>query len=1075
MAWRKWLVRSLVFTISAGLAVTAFFYQRWTDPEKVRALVLDQFGRRFAGAHVSLDTARFHLFGGIAVTDVRMARRNDPDHAEFAYVPTLTIYLDKEQLLHGRQILRKLELERPRLRVIRGADGKWNLNEILGPVDPNEPIPTIVIHHGTILVEDRMATAQSLPVEIKDVNLTIINDPILVLSFAGSGSSELGPLQFSATHQRISKETKITLEALAVPVGPALVQRLASYKPELATHARQLEGVGKLHAEFAYHPQSAREWSHDVQFQLRQGKFVHARLPMPLEQVEGSVQCIDGRVPLVHLAARAGAAYLDLSIKNLDVTRLDEDQLDQSASEIEFKAQHLMLTHDLFAALPTSLTGLRTVDRDYEPRGPTSLEFTLRRDPSRGWQKHAVVRPEDVRIEFVKFPFVVEHLTGVIEQEGATHVPDVLKVNLSARSGDRTVSIRGEIRDQTPAVAHNDRARPPSFVHVDVRAENVPVDEKLRKALLPKGESSSKMHDLAEAFQPKDGTVDVQAFIRRDGRSKQFSNNYIINFRRTTMRYKVFPYPLERVTGTLEIQPNTWEFRDFGAAHKGGAFRAHGRSFASSEGKADRAEVFLEGTNLQLDDELKAALQQDLQQAWNKLQPEGRIDFTAHIDIPPGGSKTAKPEIELSMQARGCSIKPDFFKYAFRDITGRVRYTKRWVILEDMHARHGESVWSLEDGLVYVKDSGGVWVQLGRPGAASTGIHGTPLVPDDDFLKALPECLSKAAHSLQWRDPVRLDTKLVVETQAEHGPPVVWWDGSMTFQDAYLKTGIPVTNLSGTIACLGRHDGRKLQGIVGNIAFDTATLFKQTFRSIHSRVEVTNEEPDVLKLPGFYAQFCGGEVYGPFRIELGSTIRYEMNLTASHLKLEEFARQNPSLKSELSGEATAQLYLAGRGENLEDLKGNGRIDVPKGKIENLPLLVNLLKFLALRLPDRTAFEEAHAEFEILGARAKVTRLDLFGNAISLRGQGDLRLDGTDLNLDFNADWARFPQVLPPGINKIPTAISNQLLRIKMRGDVSDPKFQKDFVPLVTDPMKKMWNEMKNELPSGRGRGGASKP
>jgi len=396
-----------------------------------------------------------------------------------------------------------------------------------------------------------------------------------------------------------------------------------------------------------------------------------------------------------------------------------------------------------------------------------------------------------------------------------------------------------------------------------------------------------------------------------------------------------------------------------------------------------------------------------------------------------------------------------------------VRYTKRWVILDDMQAKHGKSDWGLKEGLVYLKEGGGVWAQLGR-------LQGTPLVPDDDLLRALPECLAKAARALQWQDPARLDTKLVIDTPADHGPPVIWWDGSMTFENAALKTGVGLTNLSGTIACLGLYDGRKLQGLIGNIALDSAALFKQTFRSIHSRVEVTKDEPDILKLPGLYAQYCGGEVYGPVRVELGSTVRYELNLTASHLKLEEFARQNPNLKSELAGEATAQIYLAGRGENLEDLKGNGRIDVPRGKIENLPLLVNLLKFLALRLPDRTAFEEAHAEFEILGPRAKVTRLDLFGNAISLRGQGELRLDGTDLNLDFNADWARFPQVLPQPIKSIPTAISNQLLRIKMRGDVSDPKFQKDFVPLVTDPMKKMWNEMKNELPSGRGRGSTNK-
>jgi hypothetical protein len=1066
MAWRKWLVRSLVFTISAGLAVAVFFYQRWTDPEKVRALVLEQFNSRFVGAHVSLDTARFHLFGGIAVSDVRMARRNDPDHAEFAYIPTLTIYLDKEQLLQGRQILRKIELERPRLRVIRGADGKWNLDGILGPVDPGEPIPTIVIHHGTILLEDRPAATQSLPVEIKDVNLTIINDPIPMLSFAGSGSSDLGPLQFSANHQRVGKETKVALDALAVPVGPALMQRLAAYKPELTAHVRQLEGVGKLHAECVYHPGSTQEWTHDVQFHLRQGNFTHARLPKPLEQLEGSIQCIDGRVPLVQIAARFGGAHLDLAMKNIDAARLEEGKLEQAAGEIELRAQHLLLTQELFASLPNGLDILRSVDRDYEPRGPASVELSLRHDADGSRRNRCVIRPEDVRMDFVRFPYAVEHLTGVIEHDGASDAPDVVKLNLSARSGDHVLTIRGEIRDRLPAAAQNNNEKPPAFVHVDIRAENVPLDEKLRRALLPKGESSSKMHDLAESFQPRDGTVDVQAFIRRDGRSKQFSNSYVIHFHRASMRYKKFPYPLENVTGILDIQPNHWEFRDFRATHKGGEFRGRGRSLTKSDGQGDRAEVFLEGSNLQLDEELKAALHEDLQRTWNKLQPEGLIDFTAHIDIPPGGVKAAKPEIELAVSARGCTLRPDFFKYTFRDITGRVRYAKHWVMLDDMQARHGESVWTLNGGLVFIKESGGVWAQLGR-------LQGTPLVPDDDFLKALPECLTKAVRSLQWRDPVRLDTKLVVDTQSEHSPPVIWWDGSMTFRDAYLKTGIPVSSVSGTIACLGRHDGRKLQGIVGNIALDSAVVFKQTFRSIHSRVEVTNEEPDVLKLPGFYAQYCGGEVYGPVRVELGSTVRYELNLTASHLKLEEFARQNPGLKSELAGEATAQVYLAGRGENLEDLKGNGRIDVPRGKIENLPLLVNLLKFLALRLPDRTAFEEAHTEFEIVGPRAKVTRLDLFGNAISLRGQGDLRLDGTDVNLDFNADWARFPQVLGP-IKAIPTAISNQLLRIKMRGDVENPKFQKDFVPLVTDPMKKVWNEVKNEMPSGRGRGSTDK-
>src|SRR5262249_54834023 len=163
----------------------------------------------------------------------------------------------------------------------------------------------------------------------------------------------------------------------------------------------------------------------------------------------------------------------------------------------------------------------------------------------------------------------------------------------------------------------------------DIRADNVPLDERIRKALIAKGERSSKMHDVAEAFQPRDGTVDVQAFIRRDGRCKLFANTFVINFHHATMCYKVFPYPLESVTGTLEIQPNHWEFRDFRATHNGGEFRGHGRSLPSSDGQADRAEVSLEGTNLLLDEEVKSALQEDLQRTWTSLQPEGRIDFAA--------------------------------------------------------------------------------------------------------------------------------------------------------------------------------------------------------------------------------------------------------------------------------------------------------------------------------------------------------------------------------------------------------------------------------------------------------------
>src|SRR5579885_2749818 len=170
MPWRKWLVRGLVFSLVALSAGAALLYQRLTNPAAARQQVLDQLGKRFVGARIRLDSARFRLFGGIHVNDLRMCRRDDLDKADFLSIPEAVIHLDKEQLLDGKPVVRKVELHRPRLRIVRDREGRWNLAGILGPVDLRERLPTLVIQHGTA-VEDRGAQPGTPPVEIKDLHL----------------------------------------------------------------------------------------------------------------------------------------------------------------------------------------------------------------------------------------------------------------------------------------------------------------------------------------------------------------------------------------------------------------------------------------------------------------------------------------------------------------------------------------------------------------------------------------------------------------------------------------------------------------------------------------------------------------------------------------------------------------------------------------------------------------------------------------------------------------------------------------------------------------------------------------
>ena len=180
-----------------------------------------------------------------------------------------------------------------------------------------------------------------------------------------------------------------------------------------------------------------------------------------------------------------------------------------------------------------------------------------------------------------------------------------------------------------------------------------------------------------------------------------------------------------------------------------------------------------------------------------------------------------------------------------------------------------------------------------------------------------------------------------------------------------------------------------------------------------------------------------------------------MKIDALHVQLEEFGKHNKlGPDAQLKGPAVASLYLKGDGSDPSGLRGDGRVEVANGKLYRLPLLLDLLKAFGLRLPDRTAFEQARMIFAIEGPKMRIHGLDLFGSAISLRGQGTLNLDGSNLNLDFSADWGRMPQMLPPGISDLSQAISDQLFKIKLRGKINSPRFEKELIPGVVDPLKK---------------------
>jgi hypothetical protein len=1053
MTWRKWFVRSLVFSVLGLAVLVTLMYESWTNPAAVRRLVHDKLHTLFIGATVSSDSARLRLLGGIGVRDLRMARRDELDRGDFLYVPSAVIYHDKEHLLTGKLGVSKIELDRPRLRIVRERDGRLNLSGLLSPPDLNERVPSVIVNRGIVVIEERRETGTAVLLEITDVNLKIVNDPLPTLVIEGSGQTDaLGPIRIHARFYRPTDASSAVLELPEVPVGSALLQRLAGICPTFVRHLRELSGTARIYTKLIYRPRDAESLRYDVKCELNNGQWCHECLPAPLKDIHASFRCIDGRIPHAQLHARSETATVQLDLWQLVWPKNPPKCLEDIVAKIEAKVEHFTLTPDSFKHLPDKC---QMIHKTYNPIGPVSVSYQFYRPDAEHWEKHWTVQPEGMTAEFEGFRYPIEDVTGSVTLDMSGDRDDSIHVDLVGRGSDRPVAVRGSIQGDTN-----------SEVDLVVAADDVPIDHKLVSALphrsreLARTFLPSASRELGQTDHPQNliqpaGLANIKVFIRRGRGQKSFANRYLIGLHHASLKYDLFPYPLENVTGTLDIQPDHWECRNFHGSHKGGEIGVNGGSFHVEEGggrKHECVQVAINGKDIPLDREFEQALSPPesgraaLRNAWAMLALRGRLSFESVVVDQPDHPQ----DIDVRVEIKGCSMKPDFFRYAMSDVSAGVRYNQGQVIVQDVSAKHGTCRMGMKHAVIVLKPPVGFTAWF-------TDIRGDNLLPDEEFLVALGPLLRRGLEPLQFRKPLDVEmAKLTLDAPAAPGEAMkIWWDGGATLRKQAFQAGVEINDVDGVIWCQGHHNGRQLERVSGHAVLERATILGQPFTQLKGRIETVPETPDILSLYDLKANLFGGDVGGEARFTFSSPMRYEVTLKALGVQLEQFGRHNQlGSDAQLQGPASAQLHLTGEGTDLSGLRGNGDIQVARGKMYKLPLLLDLLKAISLRLPDGTAFEQARMIFGIEGPQMRVHAIDLFGNAISLRGQGTVNLDGSNVNLDFSADWGRVPQMLPPGISDISQAFSDQLFKIKMRGKISSPRFEKELIPGVVDPIKK---------------------
>jgi hypothetical protein len=689
----------------------------------------------------------------------------------------------------------------------------------------------------------------------------------------------------------------------------------------------------------------------------------------------------------------------------------------------------MMLDERLFETLPDSM---QEVWHKFFPKGEIDLSARLAFNGQSWHAEELTATCLNVSfLPYIKFPYRLERGTGRLRL-----ADDALSVDLTAYNGASEVRIHGNIHHPGPDFTGEIKAEAPV----------VRFDDHLLAAL---PESS---RGVVRSLRPS-GTF--HCFVRC-GRSdpRQEIDRYVWGrLNHCSIQYDKFPYPLNNIRGVFEMKGSDWTFTELEGTNDTGIVRCNGHFKPIDVG----SELLLSFTasNLPLEEELREALVMNprAQQLWTSLRPRGQVDMSYCQVLYRTGE--GKPMVDFRIEPRGdsTSIEPMAFPYRLEKLRGLLYFRDGQITIDRMRGEHGRTrVFVL--GECHAAPDGG-W-QLNLNDLTIDQLHA-----DRELVQALPGRLKKVVSELNPSGPINMRGSLhLIGGPSPEIPIQASWDLSLAFNQISIDAGVPIESLAGGMRLIGNYDGQRAQAR-GNLSFDSLIYKDWQFTDVAGPIWIDDQRvvlgrdadpPEPGRLPRHItANFYGGAIEGDCWVNLGPTPRYSLQADLKSADLARLTSETISGRQRLSGKVLARLELSGQPRGQHTMRGGGSVQLRDADIYQLPLMVALLKILSVRPPDTTAFTESDIEFRVHGNHIYFDRMNFNGDAISLRGNGEMNFD-KEIHLNFHAAVGK--RELPiPILREVVKGASQQFMQLHVEGTVDAPLATAEAFPGVNQAFK----------------------
>ena len=700
---------------------------------------------------------------------------------------------------------------------------------------------------------------------------------------------------------------------------------------------------------------------------------------------------------------------------------------------------------DLDSALLKVLpAALQTQWSKYQPTGQIDADVHLDYD-GRTWRPEAAVRCRNVSFAPQKFPYRLDHGEGTIAWK-----QDRLTIELTAFSGSRPVQI-------TAAVEHPFSG---ATGWLEARGEDIQLDEALIAAVPQKG------REVVRSLDPR-GRANFYWRTWRDEPAQEPHRHLLVHLNRCWLRYDKFPYSLANVCGTLEMLDGQWTFRDIQGVHNSAVVTAAGRLASGPAG--DELVLNLVARDVPLEEELCDALGANVQQVWRDLRPRGAVDLSAEVRYLPG-PKRFSVAVRAQPQRDNTSIEPIRFPYRLDHLQGTLDYRDGQATLQHFKAEHGAVKVAAEGNCSFLPD--------GRYSMRWDKLSIDRLRADRELVQALPERLRKSVAELRPSGPLNLRGWLEVARGPLPADSPQWrWDLALEMQHGGLQLGgIALENVCGEVSLGGLFDGQHLR-TRGELALDSLNYKECQFTQVSGPIWVDNDRvllgawvdrpqgdaaantvDGAVRAPRpVAATLFGGRVFGDGWATLGRDPHYAVTATLTDANLARCAQEVGNGRQRLQGKILGTADLFGSGWSRSALTGRGVIRLADADVYELPVMISLLKILSIRLPDQHAFSDATVNYRVEGGHIYFDRIDFRGDAISLRGKGEMDFQSA-IRLTFYALVGRGDLEVPL-LKQVFHGASQQLMLIHVDGTLQNPETSRETLPALNHALQQIRDEL----------------